>query len=129
MLLVCPNRSQPLSLDHINSHTSSNGQIAKIFTVNSAPQITPWVFRIRRHGRLVYRFGSSGMGNNAFTAQPVISSDSRASRRLTASARDCRLRSFEDYRHQSEGKTRLSRRQRRMLEREELDIQGSPYAG
>src|ERR1700722_1090968 len=93
MLLVCPNRSQPLSLDHINSHTSSNGQIAKIFTVNSAPQITPWVFRIRRHGRLVYRFGRSGMGNNAFTAQPVISSDSRASRRLTASARESRLRS------------------------------------
>jgi hypothetical protein len=91
-----PNGSLPLSLDHITSQVSSNGQTTKSFTAKSIPQINPRVFRSRRHGNLAYMLGTSGMGNRALTAQPVISSERRASRRPTASARrDCLVRRGE----------------------------------
>jgi hypothetical protein len=92
MLLVCPNRSLPVSRDRINSHTSSNGHLAKTVTAKTVPRIKPRVFRILRQGNLAYRFGTPAMGNKALAAQPVISSDSRASRRLTASGRESPLR-------------------------------------
>jgi hypothetical protein len=54
-----PNGSLFLSLDHISSHVSSNGQIAKTFTTNRVPQIKPRVFRILRHGNSTYGLGKS----------------------------------------------------------------------
>jgi hypothetical protein len=80
------------SRDHTNSQVSSNGQIANNCVTKSVPQIRPRVFRIRRHGNLGYKLGTSRMGNRAFTAQPVISPERRASRLFTGSARDCCLR-------------------------------------